>query len=160
MLHPARRDLPLQSPAGAGYTSVRPNRKQIAAAGEQLVCDYYLTQGYVLLEKNWRSGRFGEVDLIMKAPGSELLTFIEVKTRRLARSDADRHDSGLASIDWRKRRQLLMLVRSYVARSQLINGSATIEVVIVHYLSARLVDGQASLQECALQRIPDAFDRV
>src|SRR4051812_48656940 len=110
MDYSAKRDAPLQS-------RPRPNRKQIAAAGEQLVCAHYRSQGYILLEQNWRSGRFGEIDLIMKAPENELLTFIEVKTRRAGPDDQRREDTALASIDWRKRRQLLILMRSYVACS-------------------------------------------
>lgn len=46
--------------------------------GEQIAENYLVTQGYKILEKNWRYSR-SEIDLI--AMQNQILVFIEVKTR-------------------------------------------------------------------------------
>lgn len=50
------------------------------AAGEELVAEWYRTRGYTVLDRNWRSGRNGEIDLVVRR-GSGPVVFCEVKTR-------------------------------------------------------------------------------
>lgn len=49
--------------------------------GESLACDYLITKGFSILQKNWRHKHW-EVDII--ASREERLHFIEIKTRRSA----------------------------------------------------------------------------
>ena len=46
--------------------------------GEQLAVDYLISNGYQILERNWRYSK-AEIDLIVR--DQELLVFVEVKTR-------------------------------------------------------------------------------
>lgn len=55
------------------------NRRKEGAYYENLVAEYLKTQGYEILEKNYRC-RIGEIDLIAKE--GETLVFVEVKYRR------------------------------------------------------------------------------
>jgi len=50
--------------------------------GEDLATHYFLDRGYIVVEKNWRSGH-KEVDIIAHKNG--ILHFIEVKCRRTNR---------------------------------------------------------------------------
>jgi putative endonuclease len=52
---------------------------EIGRTGEDLAADWLVRQGFVLLHRNWRHGRY-EVDCI--AGRRNLLHVIEVKTRR------------------------------------------------------------------------------
>lgn len=55
------------------------NNKEFGKAGEQLAADYLAENGFTILDMNFRSGRFGEIDII--ATEREYICFIEVKTR-------------------------------------------------------------------------------
>jgi len=51
--------------------------KQIGNDGEKRACQYFLSQGYEIIEKNWNT-KSGELDIIVKK--DETLVFVEVKT--------------------------------------------------------------------------------
>ena len=53
------------------------NRKITGNAGEQKACDYLITQGYTILERNWRT-KGGEIDIISFKEGK--IVFVEVKS--------------------------------------------------------------------------------
>ena len=55
------------------------NKRSFGAIGEQLAAEYLEKKGFVILDRNYRSGRFGEVDIV--ALEKDFLCFIEVKTR-------------------------------------------------------------------------------
>lgn len=55
------------------------NKREFGTKYEELVADYLIKQGFLLLEKNYVTP-FGEADLIMR-DGNEIV-FIEVKARR------------------------------------------------------------------------------
>ncbi|MBO4733727.1 MAG: YraN family protein [Clostridia bacterium] len=57
--------------------------KEEAAAlgreGEERVAEYLRRHGYIILRRNWRNSRYGEIDII--AENRENIVFVEVKTR-------------------------------------------------------------------------------
>ena len=55
------------------------NNIEFGRTGEQIAADYLEKNGFTILEKNFRSGRYGEIDII--ASEREYICFIEVKTR-------------------------------------------------------------------------------
>lgn len=55
------------------------DKKSIGKFGEDTASKYLASNGYLLLEKNYRCGRMGEIDII--ASEREYICFIEVKTR-------------------------------------------------------------------------------
>ena len=66
------------------------NRRKEGAYYENLVAEYLKTQGYEILEKNYRC-RIGEIDLIAKE--GETLVFVEVKYRRNERWEIPKRQS-------------------------------------------------------------------
>lgn len=53
--------------------------RALGALGEEEAARAYTSQGYVVLERNWRC-RLGEVDLVLRK--GNMLVFAEVKARR------------------------------------------------------------------------------
>ncbi|MFA6308132.1 MAG: YraN family protein [Clostridia bacterium] len=48
--------------------------------GEELASEYIKANGYLIIERNFRAGKIGEIDIIAKK--DEFICFIEVKTRK------------------------------------------------------------------------------
>jgi putative endonuclease len=97
---------------------------------------FLVAQGLVLRARNFRR-RFGEIDLIMR--DGESLVFIEVRMRE-SRSLV----SAAESIDFRKRRKLLLTAEAYLQASGW-DGPSRFDVVLVDH-------------EHAIEWITDAFD--
>ena len=83
-----------------------PPAKQTGAQGEAIARRYLCRQGYRIIECNW-SSIFGELDIIAARAG--VLTFVEVKTRRTADTEA-----ALAGITAAKRERMLKAVYLYL----------------------------------------------
>jgi putative endonuclease len=59
----------------------RDHRIPLGRTGEDAALTWLLARGYTLIERNYRFGRHGELDLIMEAPEGDI-AFVEVKTSR------------------------------------------------------------------------------
>ena len=58
------------------------NNKEKGKLGEDLAAEFLKEKNYEILERNWRYGQFGEIDIIAK--DNNELVFVEVKTRSTA----------------------------------------------------------------------------
>lgn len=85
------------------------HRQQIGQAAESVACQYLITQGLVLLEKNWHC-RYGEIDLIMQDTDGTLV-FVEVRSRK-AHSAFD----ALSSITPKKQAKIHLTADCYLQR--------------------------------------------
>ncbi len=56
--------------------------KKFGDEGEDLAAELLVQKGYEILEKNYRFGKKGEIDIIAKDPLKECLVFVEVKSRQ------------------------------------------------------------------------------
>lgn len=65
---------------------------------EGLAAEYFLTNGYMIRERNWRLNKY-EIDLILEK--ERTIIFVEVKARR-----GDRQDP-VDAVDMRKRKKLV-----------------------------------------------------
>lgn len=130
----------------------------IARAGEQAVSRYFEGQGFSVLERNWRWGRFGEIDLIL-TDRAGLFVFVEVKTRRKIGMAAGFPESGLETINWRKQQKIVTSARCYVVSRHLPPGhEMRFDVVLVEFEQQQdLLDG--NLARLAITHVPSAFPR-
>lgn len=86
-----------------GLTQIIGNR------GEDAACEWLLGEGFAVMARNWRDGRY-EIDIV--AQRLDTLHFVEVKTRSL-----DSLESPEASMTAVKQRSFRHAVRSYLARN-------------------------------------------
>lgn len=92
------------SQAGRGNDA----RRALAAAGESHAVAHLERLGLTVVARNHRT-RFGEIDIV--AADAHHLVFVEVKTRRAARADAD----VWAALHERKRAQVRRMALGYLA---------------------------------------------
>jgi len=80
---------------------------KVGRLGEDLAARYLQSQGYIILERNYRCQE-GEIDLV--AMDGSCLAFVEVRTRR-----STRFGTPEESITLKKKAKLLSAAQSYVA---------------------------------------------
>lgn len=98
--------------------------------GEDLAIAHLQGQGYILRERNWRSGRH-ELDIIMLSEDLTTVVFVEVKTRTDARH-ADPEDSVHAA----KIRNIGMAAHAYIIQKEIV------EEVRFDLITILLTDGR------------------
>ena len=60
--------------------SEREQAALLGIAGEDKAAEYYKSLGYVIIKRNWRDSRYGEIDIV--AESQEDIVFAEVRTRK------------------------------------------------------------------------------
>ncbi|WP_303675242.1 YraN family protein [Vampirovibrio chlorellavorus] len=78
--------------------------------GEEIAQSYLKNRGFRLEARNWRSGKLGEIDLVVYHPAQSILVFVEVKTRRTGFLE-----SPLEAISPGKVQRMLQLAEAYLA---------------------------------------------
>ncbi len=147
-----KRDVPL-------HLTTPPNTKEVARLGEEAAAAFYGALGYTLLERNWTSGRFGEIDLILKSKEGVII-FAEVKTRRETNIASGFIDTGFDAINWQKRRKILITARSYMARSGHSECGYQCDAVVVIYRAINRTDNKLQMVVGQIIHVPGAFDSV
>ncbi|AUS96476.1 hypothetical protein CDQ84_07805 [Clostridium thermosuccinogenes] len=56
------------------------NKRKLGSFGEEIAADFLIKSNYKIVNRNFRIGKLGEIDII--AWDGEYICFIEVKTRR------------------------------------------------------------------------------
>ena len=79
--------------------------------GEELVANHYQENGYVVLNKNYKT-RFGEIDIIVK--NDETLVFVEVKTR-----ENDTFATPAEAVDLQKQQRIIKTAQAYLTQNRL-----------------------------------------
>lgn len=100
--------------------------------GENQAARLLVGSGYRLLDQNYRSGRWGEIDLVCLEGGD--LVFVEVKTR-----SSVRFGSGIEAVSWGKRQRLLRAAHQYKLTHPNTPESMRFDVVLVAISSLGVV---------------------
>ena len=131
------------------YSAYSNHRRHLGFTGESLVVDFYINEGYKILDRNWRAGRYAEIDLIARDRRGTLI-FVEVKTRIVDDQTAyGITDIGFSAMHFRKRRKILTAGRSYAARHANPFTPCRFDVVVVEF--------RKDSPTPKLIHVPDAF---
>lgn len=109
-------------------------RAAIAARGEERAREYLEKKGYLTIARNWRCGRFGEIDIISSGKRG-LLVFTEVKTRHKRTPEPGIPSTGVESIDARKRFKIKKCAEAFLSRHG--REAARFDVIIVNFKEAK-----------------------
>lgn len=102
---------------------------KIGELGEKFVAQWLETQGYQLYYHRWRC-RWGEIDLIFYEKITNILVFVEVKTRSKKNWDTN----GLLAINHQKQHKLFLSAELFLAEHpRLINFPCRFDVALVSY---------------------------
>lgn len=112
--------------SGSEHTTLA-SRTQLGAIGEAIAVDLLCTQGLHILERNWRDGRRGELDIIAADPAAGCYVVVEVRTRI-----GNSRGSAFASIDARKYARLRRLAAAWLS-SQAHKRHVRIDVVALTF---------------------------
>lgn len=88
-------------------------RRAIGRAGEDLAADYVTQTGLRIIERNWRDGRRGELDIIAVDNESNCYVVVEVRTRI-----GQCCGSAFASINAKKYARLRRLSAAWLAQQE------------------------------------------
>ncbi len=100
--------------------------------GEAAAAEHLEAKGYKILERNFRYGREGELDLV--AEKDDLLVFVEVKMRR-----SDFFGSPEDSVTFGKRKQIARMSRAYVSLKNRMDTCCRFDVISVGWENGRPV---------------------
>ncbi len=109
-------------------------RQNLGRWGEQMAAQHLETQGYEVIEHNWRCRR-GEIDLVARA--ADVLVFVEVKTRR-----GRDYGTPEEAITRTKAKRLLQLGQQYLLEHDLEEIEWRVDLVAVE------LDSQGKLIRC------------
>ena len=81
----------------------------VGKAGEDFVAQYLKSKGYIIIKRNWRDSRFGELDIV--AENRECIAFVEVKTRQ-----KNALVSGVEAVDTAKQQRTKNAATTFMRR--------------------------------------------
>jgi putative endonuclease len=100
------------------------NNRKVGETGEQIAVDYLIKNGFTILERNFRSGRFGEIDII--AEEDSCICFIEVKTRT-----SDTFGAPSEAVDHKKMQKIRSLAWIYLKQNRMEDRFMRFDVIEV-----------------------------
>lgn len=106
----------------------RPNLRADGERHEEIALDYLCGLGYRLVKRNFRFGRSGEIDLVMR--DGDCYVFVEVKTRRS-------HGFGPPeeAVTPAKRSRIRKVAQGFLYVNKVIDYEARFDVVAIDYVT-------------------------
>ncbi|HAD81066.1 MAG: YraN family protein [Candidatus Edwardsbacteria bacterium RIFOXYD12_FULL_50_11] len=109
--------------------------------GEELAVSFLSEKGYIIDERNWHSGRDGEIDII--ARDGPIIVFIEVKTRF-----SEKYGQPVQAVGISKQRQIGRLAKKYLYLKDLYGkADCRFDVVAIKFTGGKKI----------IEHIEDAF---
>ena len=124
------------------------DRRAAGRAGEDDAYDYIVKSGYRVLYRNFRYGRYGEIDIIAIKDG--VVCFIEVKSRSGAS-----YGTPAEAVGYAKRKKILAVANHFLRIGGFGGHKLRFDVVEVYYNKAdRGADGRKPVK---INHIENAF---
>ena len=120
--------------------------KRLGDYGEDCATSFLKLKGYTILERNYRAGRGGEIDIIAEDKKG-VLVFLEVKTR----SSTVMGDPSEA-VNYYKRKNIINTALKYIHRNNLYEKDARFDVIEV------LLSNKGILKIPRINHIKEAFE--
>lgn len=98
---------------------------KLGKLGETIASDYLTKNNFSIIEQNWRSGKYGEIDIIANDNNTQDLVFIEVKARSTNTNDAKE------LVTRKKQQKLYKLAESYLYLNSKENSSCRFDVIAI-----------------------------
>ena len=99
----------------------------IGKLGEEMARKFLEKRGFKLIERNFKTPRWGEIDLVMK--DGDTLVFVEVKTR--SGSAAVLYGGPLGSINYHKMKSIQRAAQFFVSSKKLDQEAARLDAVSI-----------------------------
>ena len=100
------------------------NTKIRGEEGENRACNYLLSKGYAIIERNWRT-KGGEIDII--AYKNDIIVFVEVKTLPNGTSDMIQRE-----LNYQKRERILKTSKRFLLNHrQYSNSYIRFDVIVI-----------------------------
>jgi len=106
---------------------------ELGASGEKMAADWYVANGYEVLERNWRC-REGELDLVVRK--NRTVVFCEVKTR-----SSDAYGVPAEAVNREKRQRLRHLAARWLDGSPLRPRQIRFDVASVLAGELEIIEG-------------------
>ena len=123
-------------------------RIELGKLGETRACEHLRQCGWKILDCNWRSGKYGEIDLVARTP-ENLLVFCEVKTRFLTgirpgnnsgdnlgkdwQTEPGFHNEGFEAVHWKKQRKIVVCAMNYMRYYRVREQACRFDVISIEY---------------------------
>lgn len=95
--------------------TIKQSTRSIGNSGEDRAADFLLSNGYQIVERNWRT-RYGEIDII--ALHNEILVFLEVKTLPSGGLETLSHE-----LNSRKQKRIIKTAKLFLVNHRQYNNS-------------------------------------
>lgn len=95
--------------------------KEIGTYGENIAKDFLITNGYKILDMNYRN-KHGEIDIICKL--NNIIIFCEIKSRY-----TNSFGSPIESVTYYKQKQIINLSQFYIIRNKLLNYDIRYDII-------------------------------
>ncbi|MDD3101844.1 MAG: YraN family protein [Patescibacteria group bacterium] len=124
---------------------MKTQKQLLGNLGEDLAVEFLEKQGYKIIERNLKTGRVGEIDIIARKDGE--LIFIEVKTK-------SNHETGLPEeeFNFHKKKKMQRAIQSYLWKNNFQNEPIRVDLIAIDVLKQFLPDQKP---EVKIRHYPD-----
>jgi putative endonuclease len=98
------------------------NKRSVGSFGEEIAINYLKDCGFYIINKNYRVGKMGEIDIIARE--KEFVCFVEVKSR-----NGLTYGSPAEAVNRKKQDNIRKLASIYIVRNNLQNSCIRFDVV-------------------------------